>query len=124
MEKHLSNHIRFSEIANGKIIQSQNLIKDLDRSISFRDLLRLQHAPMNPQNVAEVDSLCRMIIKSQLRSTIRVRDKVYDAGMRAGTKIYDKGKNIGKKGLMAGLHLISKSNVGGTKSPHDEQASE
>ena len=124
MEKHLKHHFRFAEIANGKIIQNQNLIKDIDRSISFRDLLRLQIAPMNPQNVTEVDSLCRMIIKSQLRSTARVRDKVYDAAMRAGTKIYDKGKNIGKKGLMAGLHLISKSNVGGAKSSQDAQASE
>ena len=34
-------------------------------------------------------------------------------GIEAGTKIFDKGKNIGKQGLMKGLQLISKSNVGG-----------
>ena len=47
------------------------------------------------------------MIKSQLQSTTRTRDKVYDAGKRATTKIYDKGKDIGKKGLMAALNTLS-----------------
>ena len=53
------------------------------------------------------------MIKSQLQSSTRTRDKVYDAGKRATTKIYDKGKDIGKKGLMAALNTISQNTVGG-----------
>ena len=71
------------------------------------------------------------MIKTQLQSTGRTRDKVYDVGKRATTKIYDKGKDIGKKGLMAALNTLSQKNVGGiptneetSNSPRKEVSSE
>ena len=54
INKHLEKHYKFAEIATGQA-HGQNLMKNIDRDITFRDLLRLQLAPTNPQNVAEID---------------------------------------------------------------------
>ena len=44
--------------------------------------------------------------------------------MRTGTKIFDKGKNFGKQGLMKGLAIISKSNVGGVQDTEQDEVNE
>ena len=64
------------------------------------------------------------MMTSQLVGRVRVRDQVYNMGMRTGTKIFDKGKNIGKQTVMTGLKLISKSAVGGAVEDDDAGANE
>jgi len=82
---------------------------DVEPKLSFKELLAIQLAPHDAENIARVERFCHAIIENQLSMSSRLKQGV----LKTGTKIFEKGVSIAK----FGLNLFSSKKAGPSETP-------